>query len=100
MDIPFNDDEFSDNDLDLLNVVMNFVKDKSASALVEYTHSPNSLWRKSAIKNGVFELLEEELINSTEFKIDFSILFENNPVMLERFEEVRENIEFSKHLKL
>lgn len=96
----FNDDEFSDNDLDLLAVILDFVKDKSASTLVKYTHGPNSLWRKSAIKNGVLELLEDELINSTEFNVDFSILFEKNPIMLERFEEVKENLEFSKHLKL
>jgi uncharacterized phage-associated protein len=95
----FNDDEFSDNDMELLQIVTSFVKDKNASALVKITHSQNSLWRKSAIKNGVMELLEEELINSTEYNIDFSLLFENNPDMIERFEEIKENLEFSKHLK-
>ena len=92
----FNDDEFSDNDMELLQIVTSFVKDKNASALVKITHSQNSLWRKSAIKNGVMELLEEELINSTEYNIDFSLLFENNPDMIERFEEIKENLEFSK----
>lgn len=95
----FNDDEFSDNDLDLLRIITDFAKDKSAASLVDYTHSPNSLWRKSAIKTGVLEILENEQRNSTEHNIDFSLLFENNPYMLERFMEINENIEFSKHLK-
>lgn len=95
----FNDDEFSDNDIELLKIITDFAKDKSASYLVKCTHSANSLWRKSAIKSGVLELLEEELINSTEFNIDFSLLFENNPIFLEQFEEVKENLEFVRHLK-
>lgn len=95
----FNDDEFSDNDMELLQIVSSFVKDKNAATLVQITHGQNSLWRKSAIKNGVLELLEEELINSTEFNVDFSLLFENDPVMVAKFEEIKENLEFSKHLK-
>lgn len=95
----FNDDEFSDNDIELLKIISSFVKDKNASKLVKITHSPNSLWRKSAIKNGVMELLEDELINSTEFNVDFSLLFENDLSLLEKFEEIKENLEFSRHLK-
>lgn len=95
----FNDDEFSDNDIHLLKTISDFAKDKSASVLVKHTHSPNSLWRKSAINNGVLELLEKELTNNTEFNIDFSLLFENNPDLLEQFEQVKENLEFVRHLK-
>ena len=82
-----------------MDIVINFAKDKSASTLVKYTHSHNSLWRKSAIRSGVLELLEDELINSTEFNVDFGLLFENNPVLLQQFEEAKENIEFVRHLK-
>lgn len=95
----FNDDEFSDNDIELLKLISDFAKDKSATALIKYTHSNNSLWRKSAISYGVLELLEQELRNSTEFNIDFSLLFENNPDLLEQFEQVKENLEFVRHLK-
>lgn len=95
----FSDDEFSDNDMQLLEIISNFAQDKSASALVKHTHSHNSLWRKSAIRNGVLELLEEELLNSTEFNIDFSLLFENNSKLLQQYEEVKENLEFVRHLK-
>ncbi|WP_162142855.1 type II toxin-antitoxin system antitoxin SocA domain-containing protein [Terrimonas ferruginea] len=95
----FCDDEFSDNDIQILEYVSDFVKDKSASALVKQTHGLNSLWRKSAIKNGVLELLENELKNSTEINIDFSILFEHDKYLRERFEEMKETLEFSKQLK-
>jgi len=97
--VEFNDDEFSDNDIQLLEFISDFAKDKSAKDLVKYTHTRDSLWRKSAINNGVLELLEQELRNSTEFNIDFSLLFENKPDLLEQFEQVKENLEFVRHLK-
>lgn len=95
----FNDDEFSDNDLQLLNLVINFGKDKSAKHLVEHLHGLNSLWRKSAIKYGVLELLEDELKNSTEYTIDFGLLFDEKSPLQERYEESKENLEFVRQLK-
>ncbi|HWK06959.1 MAG TPA: Panacea domain-containing protein [Puia sp.] len=95
----FCDDEFSDNDIELMKLVVDFAKTKTASYLVQHTHGPNSLWRKSALKFGVLEVLEKELINSTEFEIDFDLLFADRPHMKERFEEVRENMEFVRQLK-
>lgn len=95
----FNDDEFSDNDIELLEIIIKFTKNKNAANLVKYTHGQNSLWRKSAILHGVLEILEQELINSTELNVDFSLLFENNPDLLKQFEEVKENLDFVRHLK-
>lgn len=97
--VDFNDDEFSDNDIHILELIADFAKDKSATDLVKHTHTKDSLWRKSAINNGVLELLEQELRNSTEFNIDFSLLFENNPELREQFEQAKENLEFARHLK-
>lgn len=98
----FNDDEFSDNEIELLDLIINFAKDKNAAYLVNHTHSSNSLWRKSAIQYGILEVLENELINSTDYKVDFTLLFDNSPDHLylkERFEDSKENLEFVKHLK-
>ena len=97
--VEFNDDEFSDNDIHLLEIISDFAKDKSATDLIKYTHSPNSLWRKSAIRYGILELLEDELLNTTGHNIDFSLIFENQPELLEQFEEVKENLEFVRCLK-
>ena len=95
----FNDDEFSINDLRLMDIIVEFVKDKPASYLVKHTHSTNSLWRKSALQYGVLELLENELVNSTEFEVDFSLLFPQSSYLSERFEDSKENLEFVKNLK-
>lgn len=95
----FDDSEFSDNDLLLLNKIVSFAKDKPATYLVKHTHGPHSLWRKSAIKYGVLEMLENELVNSTDLTIDFSLLFEDNPALQERYIEARENQQFVRQLK-
>lgn len=95
----FNDDEFSDDDMEILKIISTFSKNKTASELVNYIHNHNSIWRKSAMQNGVLELLEQGLVNSTEYKIDFSLLFENNSYYLKHYQEVKENLEFTRNLK-
>lgn len=96
---PFCDDEFSDNDIALLDAIIDFAKDKPAAYLVKHTHGKNSLWRKSAIQCGVLEILENELKNSTEHEIDFNLLFEGQTYLKDRFEDSKENIEFIRQLK-
>lgn len=95
----FNNDEFSVNDLKLLDIIIEFVKDKPAAYLVKHTHGPKSLWRRSALQYGVLEMLENELVNSTEFEVDFSLLFPQPSYLSERFEDAKENFEFIKQLK-
>lgn len=95
----FKDDEFSDNDLQLLDLIAGFGKNKSANYLIKHTHGANSLWRKSAIKYGVLELLENELLNSTDFTVDFTLLFDDNSPIKERYEESKDNLEFVRQLK-
>jgi|LauGreDrversion4_2_1035121.scaffolds.fasta_scaffold00417_29 uncharacterized phage-associated protein len=95
----FNDDEFSDNDIYLMDKIIAFAKNKSATALVEYTHDENSLWKKSAIKHGVLEDLLSQRLNSTDKNIDFGLLFEENEFMRERLNNSIENMQFIYSLK-
>lgn len=95
----FNDDQFSDNDIYLLEKIKDFARHKTAKDLIDFTHEENSLWRKSAIKNGILQELESDEMNSTEFTIDFSLLFENNELLKERYFESQENLEFIHDLK-
>ena len=95
----FNNDEFSANDIKLMDIIVEFVKNKPAAYLVKHTHGTSSLWRKSAVKYGVLELLANELVNSTEYEVDFSLLFPKPSYISERFEEAKENLEFMKSLK-
>ncbi|HEY4109898.1 Panacea domain-containing protein [Puia sp.] len=97
--VPFNNDEFSVNDLRLMDTIIEFVKDKPAAYLIKHTHGPNSLWRRSAIQYGVLEALEKELVNSTEYEVDFSLLFPNPSYLSERYAESRENLQFIRTLK-
>jgi uncharacterized phage-associated protein len=95
----FNDDEFSDNDITLLDIIIEYVKDKSANRLVNIAHQQNSLWRKSAIKFGVLDQLENGSLRSTNFEIDFNLLFEDNEIMLERYISAKESRQFIRALK-
>ena len=62
----FNDDEFSDSDISLMDEIINEFSGSNCNDLVEYTHRENSLWYNTAKANGVLELLlNEEIPNST-----------------------------------
>src|SRR5690606_24915475 len=70
----FNDDEFSDNDLELMDLVLDIFGDKSAKELISYTHRPNAPWEQTAKENSVLELLWNEEITNTDILIDMGKL--------------------------
>lgn len=76
--IDFNDDEFSDNDIDLLDFVIEKFGSKTAKDLVYYTHRKNSPWHNKVKENAVLELLEKEEINNTALLIDMSSLINHD----------------------
>lgn len=94
----FNDDRFSDNDVKILDWAVGFARHKTAEDLVRYTHSPESLWRRGAIKYGVYEKFLRKEETYTNFNIDFTLLFERHAdnYLLERYKSAIENFEFSK----
>lgn len=72
--VDFNDDEFSDNDIDLMDSIIEKFGNQTAHELIAYTHRVNSPWYNTAKENDVLELLESETINNTEYLIDMSQL--------------------------
>jgi len=74
----FCDDEFSDNDIDLLHLVVEKFKNKSGKELVAYTHRPNSLWRIAAEKNNVYQQLENGEINYTDIILNLGDLVQHD----------------------
>ena len=76
--VEFNDDEFSDNDIELMDYVIENFGDKTAKELIKYTHRKNSPWYNTAKEKDVLELLEEEKINSTEYLIDMEQLISHD----------------------
>lgn len=77
--ISFCDDEFSDNDIELIDFVIEKFGNMSAKDLVSYTHRINSPWYNTAKENSVLELLEQELINNTEYIIDMGQIVAHDP---------------------
>lgn len=98
----FNDDEFSDNDIALLDEMVAFAKHKIAKDFVRITHAEDSLWKKSAKKYNVYEALESKEIARTDYSIDFNMLFEDagKEFLLEKYQNSLENAQFSKNFKV
>lgn len=95
----FNDDEFSDNDIYVIEKIRDFARHKIAKDLVDFTHKENSLWRKSAIKYNVLDELEKGTLSTTNYTIDFSMLFDEGEPMQGYLKENLENREFINSLK-
>lgn len=76
--VRFNDDEFSDNDMNLLDFVIEKFGNQSAKQLVNYTHRENSPWHKTALEHSVLDLLDNEAINNTELVIGMSSLTQHD----------------------
>lgn len=94
----FNDDEFSQNDLDLLKSMVKFSKHKTAKDFVRYTHGKESLWRNTALQNGLLEKLEKREISKTDIDIDFYPLFKKDEFLKERYQDFLEFQKFNNYI--
>ena len=94
----FCDDEFSDNDICLLQDVVQFSKHKTAKNLVDFTHKKGSLWHYSVFENKLQERFNTGL-TTTDISINFSSLVEENQYLTDRYQSSMEYIEFNKSLK-
>ncbi|MBI1268047.1 MAG: DUF4065 domain-containing protein [Cryomorphaceae bacterium] len=74
----FTDDEFSQNDIDLMDEVISKFGNKTAKELISYTHRQGAPWYISATKNGVLGYLNNEEINNTEFVVDMEELIQDD----------------------
>jgi uncharacterized phage-associated protein len=73
----FSDDEFSDNEIEMMDFIITHFKDKTAKELVDYVHRPGSAWYNTAKQAGLLALFENHIINSSEEKINFEFFCEN-----------------------
>lgn len=95
----FNDDEFSDSDIFLIDEIINEFSGANCNDLIAYTHRENSLWYNTAKENGVLEILLNEEIPTTNLRIDFTELIKNEPSKLEFYYEHKEFLNFVSSLK-
>lgn len=68
----FYDGEFSDNEIDMLNLIVTHLGPLTATELVNRTHQKNSNWYKVAKDKGLLDLFENRLTNSSDEKIDLT----------------------------
>jgi uncharacterized phage-associated protein len=94
----FDDDEFSDNDLSILEYVATHFKNASASYLVKLTHSEHSPWYQTASKHGLLPHFALGQCTSTDIEIDFSTLF-NDDNQKTFYLENKELLSFGQYLK-
>lgn len=96
----FSDDEFSDNEMELLEHITETFQTTSAAELIELTHRKHSLWYLTAQENGVLEHLESGHLNSTGISIDFSRLLEGMPLKKEIYQDQLNYLKNTKALKV
>jgi len=95
----FSDDEFSDNEMKLLNEIVDRFKHCTAGELINFTHKKNTPWYNTALKNGVLDLLESGKMTTTDIEINLAELIEDDPDKLLLYNSHKEFLIQSKSLK-
>lgn len=87
---PFDDSEFSDYELELIDNVVREFGAKNSDELIDFLHKENSLWHEAVIENGLSEqfLLEK----TTDISIDLTKRL-RNPFQQDIYNSVKEMLE-------
>lgn len=70
----FSDEEFSDNDMTVMDDILKCHGQKTARQLVELTHKKDGLWYQVAERNGLIQLFDEKAINNSDCQLDLGEL--------------------------
>ena len=70
--VAFNDEDFSANEIRLMDEVLKEYGDKTATELVDIVHKENTLWYKIAKEKGLLEPFRNHECNNSNFEIDFT----------------------------
>lgn len=68
----FNDSEFSDNDMEVMDYVIRNYGDKTAGQLVDITHRKGSPWHRLAEEHGLLEAFKSKKTTCSDVEIDFT----------------------------
>lgn len=69
---PFDDDEFSDCEIEMMDDVLHKYGKMTASELVEETHKKGTLWYLEASQSGLLEAFRNHECNNSDLCIDFT----------------------------
>ena len=95
----FDDGEFSDNDIKLMEHVAKTYKRSTAKTLVAITHRESSLWYRLAKEKGLLELFDKGATNNSEFTIDFKDLVAGDALKTQVYEHYVETMETHRALR-
>ncbi len=96
----FDDGEFSDNEIALLEYVNNRYKAIPTDELIAITHAENSPWWTAAKDAGVLDQLERKIKYVSSVEIDFRKMLKDNPDKLKRYDNQIDFLETTESLKL
>ncbi|HEY4209735.1 MAG TPA: hypothetical protein VGM31_23075, partial [Puia sp.] len=71
----------------------------TAKELINFTHRSDSIWYKTALKNGVLDLLENGQMKTTNIEIPLDEIIEEEEEKLARYRSHKDFLAFSKSLK-
>ena len=87
----FVDDEFSDSDIQLMDILVENIGHLNATQLIDKTHLPHTLWYKIAKENNLLESFGNKSKTTSDFKIDLSdLLSEDKQEMYKIYLESKE----------
>lgn len=96
---PFADDEFSDNEVLLLDEIVSRFKYCTARELINFTHRKGTPWYNTALRNGVLDDLESGKLTTTDIEINLEEVIEDKDDKLALFKSHKDFLQFSKNLK-
>src|SRR5690554_237405 len=86
----FNDDEFTDADIELMDEVIETFGNQTSKELVKHTHRKNAPWYNAALRNNVLEPLNNEETNNTEFLVDLTELIAHDSQKQQLYQDYQE----------
>lgn len=95
----FNDDEFSEMEVNLMKEIVQRYKITPAEKLVEITHRKSAPWYIIAMENNLLEAFENKKINTTDISVDLTLMIKDDPQKLAMYREHQEMQKFTKYLK-
>jgi uncharacterized phage-associated protein len=93
----FEDDEFSQNEIEILYWVAEKFGSKSGTELIEYCHRPQTPWFKIATEHGLMEKFAKKEVNVTDIGIDLQEYLDEERKII--FKDFMSFIESSRELK-
>jgi uncharacterized phage-associated protein len=93
----FNDDQFSDDDIDVMDLVIDKFGNMTAKELVHYLHKQGSTWHTLSEKHGLLELFDSGETNSSDVKIDLTYFLSGCEI--QRYNQKKEFDRSISHLK-